>query len=346
MNRSIRSSLFAAVAAFGTLALGATTATAEDAASFYKGKTMTFITPGSPGGGYDTYMREMIPHLEKKLGATIVPINEPGGGHLLAVNKTYSAAPDGLTILLNDGEASLLGIILDVPAARYDLSKMNWIARVNGEKRLVLFTKSSPYATIKEAFGGSKVIKFGTTGKTDATGLATTMASQALNLKTSIVTGYKGSREFVRAAIQGEVNAISLSESSALRFSKGGRLKPATVLARSRSALFPDVPTVYETLKLSDEQAWYLDFHEAFAEIGRSIITGPGVPADRVAYLRKVFDEVLQDKAFAAYMGKKKRPILYADAATLEKAAKQVLGSLSAEKKKDIKNIVLNKFYN
>ena len=133
MNRSIRSSLFAAVAAFGTLALGATTATAEDAASFYKGKTMTFITPGSPGGGYDTYMREMIPHLEKKLGATIVPINEPGGGHLLAVNKTYSAAPDGLTILLNDGEASLLGIILDVPAARYDLSKMNWIARVNGE---------------------------------------------------------------------------------------------------------------------------------------------------------------------------------------------------------------------
>ena len=36
---------------------------AQDAASFYKGKTVTFYTPGSPGGGYDTYMREMIPLL-------------------------------------------------------------------------------------------------------------------------------------------------------------------------------------------------------------------------------------------------------------------------------------------
>jgi tripartite-type tricarboxylate transporter receptor subunit TctC len=337
-----RHSLFAAVA---MLAFVAGPAQAQDAAAFYKGKNITFITPGSPGGGYDTYMREIIPHLEKKTGATVVPINEPGGGHLLAVNKTYSAKPDGLTILLNDGEASLLGVVLDVPGARYDLSKMNWISRINAEKRLILFTKSSPYKTIKEAVGGKTVIKFGTTGKTDATGLATTMASYALGLNTSVVTGYKGSREFVRAAVQGEVGAISLSESSALRFSKGGRLIPAATLAHERSALFPKVPTVFEQLKISKDKAWYLDFHESFAEIGRSLLTGPGVPADRVAFLRKVFEEILNDKAFVAHMEQKKRPILYANAATLEKAAKAVLDGLTAERKKELKDIILNKYY-
>ncbi len=337
----------AAFAASAALALSVAVqpAQAEDAGAFYKGKTITFITPGSPGGGYDTYMREIIPHLEKKTGATVVPVNEPGGGHLLAVNKTYSAKADGLTILLNDGEASLLGVVLDVPGARYDLSKMNWIGRINAEKRLILFTKSSPYKNLKDAIAGKTVLKFGTTGKTDATGLATTMASHALGLPTSIVTGYKGSREFVRAAIQGEVGAISLSESSALRFSKGGRLIPAGTLARERSALFPNTPTVFEQLKISKENAWFLDFHEGFAEIGRSLLTGPGVPADRVAYLRKVFKEILTDKDFDAHMTKKKRPITYADAAALDKAAKAVLGDLSDARKKQVKEIILNKFY-
>ncbi|OGA13111.1 MAG: hypothetical protein A3H32_19095 [Betaproteobacteria bacterium RIFCSPLOWO2_02_FULL_63_19] len=318
---------------------------AADAAEFYRGKTLLFMTPGSPGGGYDTYMREIIPLLEKKTGVTVLPVNEPGGGHLLAVNKTYAAAPDGLTILLTDGEASLLGQLLDAPGARYDLLKMNWIGRVNSEKRVILFTKSSPYKTIVEAAKGSTPLKFGTTGKTDATNIGATLTSHALGIKASIVTGYKGSREFVRAAIQGEVNAICLSESSSKRFSKGGRLTPVTVLARERSELFPDVATIFEQFKLSDDQAWYFDYHEAFAEIGRSIVSGPGVPAERVAYLRKVFAEILNDAEFKKHMAKKRRPISYADAAKLDKSAKAVLGSVSGARKKEIRHIIMDKYF-
>ena len=322
-----------------------TTAVAADAADFYRGKTMTFLTPGSPGGGYDSYMREIIPHLEKKTGATVVPINEPGGGHLLAVNKTYAAAPDGLTILLTDGEASLIGQLLDAPGARYDLLKMSWIARVNSEKRVILFTKSSRYKTIVEAVKGGGTLKFGTTGKTDATNIGATLASHALGLKASVVTGYKGSREFVRAAIQGEVNAICLSETSSKRFSKGGRLTPVTVLSRGRSELFPEIPTVHEQFKLTEEQGWYIDYLEAFSEIGRSIVTGPGVPAERVAYLRKVFGEILNDPEFKKHMDKKRRPIGYADAATLVKSANAVLGSVTGARKKEIGHIIMEKYF-
>jgi len=322
-----------------------TSAGAEDAADFYRGKTMTFLTPGSPGGGYDTYMRQIIPYLEKKTGVTVVPIDEPGGGHLLAVNKTYAADPDGLTILLTDGEASLLGQLLDAPGARYDLLKMNWIGRVNSEKRVILFTKSSPYKSIVEAIKGPTPLKFGTTGKTDATNIGATLTSHALGIKASVITGYKGSREFVRAAIQGEVNAICLSESSSKRFSKGGRLTPVTVLSRERSELFPKLPTIFEQVKLTKDQAWYFDYHAAFAEIGRSIVTGPGVPADRVAYLRKVFNEILNDPEFKKHMDKKRRPISYADAKTLEKSAKEVLGSVTGERKKEIKHIIMEKYF-
>src|SRR3954463_14772550 len=92
---------------FASAALGASLlaaapagAAAESTAAFFQGKQVRFYTMGGPGGGYDTYMRALIPHLEKKLGARMLPTNEPGAGGLIAVNRTVNAPPDGLTLLL------------------------------------------------------------------------------------------------------------------------------------------------------------------------------------------------------------------------------------------------------
>src|SRR5262245_64182892 len=56
-----------AALAVGFLAIAAVHVAAQPA--FFQGKQVRFYTMGSPGGGYDTYMRALIPHLEKKLGA-------------------------------------------------------------------------------------------------------------------------------------------------------------------------------------------------------------------------------------------------------------------------------------
>ena len=42
----------------------------EDAADYYKGKTMEFIVPYAPGGGYDTYARMLAPFMEKELSGS------------------------------------------------------------------------------------------------------------------------------------------------------------------------------------------------------------------------------------------------------------------------------------
>jgi hypothetical protein len=42
--------------------------------AFFHGKQVRFYTMGSPGGGYDTYMRALIPHLEKNPAAATIPI--------------------------------------------------------------------------------------------------------------------------------------------------------------------------------------------------------------------------------------------------------------------------------
>ena len=88
--------------------------------AFFHGKQVRFYTMGSPGGGYDTYMRALTPHLEKKLGAKMLPTNEPGAGGLIAINRTLHAPPDGLTILLVGGETLVTAQLYDAPGVNYD----------------------------------------------------------------------------------------------------------------------------------------------------------------------------------------------------------------------------------
>ena len=69
-------------------------------------------------------------------------------------------------------------------------------------------------------------------------------------------------------------------------YEKGQQGRVIAMAARKRSALLPDVPTLYEALKLDKEQEWWLDFRAELNEYGRVLLTMPGIPADRLAYLR------------------------------------------------------------
>jgi tripartite-type tricarboxylate transporter receptor subunit TctC len=66
-----------------------------------------------------------------------------------------------------------------------------------------------------------------------------------------------------------------------------------------RHRLLPDVPTLPE-LAQSDEGREVLKAAASTGEIGRSILTTPGVPPDRLAALRSAFQAMLADPAFLA----------------------------------------------
>ena len=67
-------------------------------AGFFAGRTVTYIVPTGPGGGYDTYARLIGRHLERHLaGARVVIRNVPGAAHQIGVDELFHAAPDGLT---------------------------------------------------------------------------------------------------------------------------------------------------------------------------------------------------------------------------------------------------------
>lgn len=327
----------ACVTAFFTLPVQA-----EDVAAFYKGQTLRIIVGYSPGGGYDTYARMLAPHFEKKLGATVVVENKPGGAGLNALNSLVREKPDGLRMMLLNAEGALLAQLIDQPGTRFDISKLGFLGRVSYENRVLLASASSPFSKI-DAFVKPKVpVKFGSAGRIDGMGDMASIFCQAMDIPCQLITGYKGSSEVTLAVVRNEVNAQVTSESQTAKLVRGGKIKAVAVLAPNKAALLPGTPTIFDLVDLSPKHSKWIRFRAGISDIGRAFVVPPGVPEQRADILEKVIHDVLTDTTVQAQADKIKRPISYAPPDDINKVIKQIFADLAPQERKEVKDLLLN----
>ncbi|MGE0626916.1 MAG: tripartite tricarboxylate transporter substrate-binding protein [Hyphomicrobiaceae bacterium] len=324
---------------------GSANALAEDAAQFYKDKTVRFIVGVGVGGGFDQYARMLAPHIAKQLGATVVVENQPGAGGIIALNTMSVAQPDGLRFQIINGTPLLLGQLLGLKNIRYDLTKLEHLGAVSAEPWAALVSTKLPIKTPQDLVSYGKQISWGATGPTGGPSDGAAITCQALKLNCQIVTGFRGSAEIALAMERGEVDALYVTDASALNYAKNKQARPVGVGARKRSTLLPDVPTFYETLKLAPEQQWWLDLRTELNEFGRVLVTTTGVPADRLAYLRGAIKKVLTDPAVIAEGAKRRRYIEFREPAAVHNLAKKLLGTLDAKQKAEVNDVIMKKFY-
>lgn len=323
-------------------------AAAQSVADFYKGKTVRLVTGGSSGSGYDLYARMLVPYLQPRLGATIVVESRPGAGMLIAMNHVATSPPDGLTIMLAPGEGAVLSKLIEDPAARYDLRQFPVIARVNTAPRVLIANPQLPWRTFSDVLNWGKPIQVAGNGKVDAASDTFSVLCHAMKIPCKITLGYPGSREMAFAIMKGEMDATILVEDSSSRYSEGGQMRPVVVTARERSTIMPDVPTIFEAApqRMDAEAAWWIDFREDVRKLGRLMITPPGVPADRVNFLRAAFKEVLTDKEALAEFEKRQQPAFFGEPAEMEALLQRLLGGgMSAERAKEVKHVIAEKYY-
>lgn len=308
---------------------------------FLKGETVHFLVGYSPGGGYDTYARILAPHFEKLTGATVVVENKPGGGGTTALNQLFRAKPDGLTMQMLNGESAIIAQLTKQPGVAYDMAKVSIYGRVLEEPHFMIVNPKLPN-TLKEIAASGKKIKFSAGSRTDNLGDYAAVTCEALKLNCQIITGYKGSKEAALAVMNGEADALTISESSALNYAAGGRTKTVVTIARKRSPERPDLPTVYEMFKLTPEGKWWFDFRLGIKAIGRGVVGTPGIPKDRLQYLQKVWRQILTDPAVIAEGAKTKHDIEYESPDKLN--VKELLERLPPEKLKEVNEVILKKF--
>jgi tripartite-type tricarboxylate transporter receptor subunit TctC len=317
----------------------AMSATLKDAAKFYKGKNLALIVPNKPGGGYDTYCRLLAPYLSKYTGANVIVKNQPGAGGLMCVNGVYEARPDGLRINIQNTMASVTNQLVGLEGVRYDLLKYSWLGRVTTDRRVLTMRKNAPVKSFAELMKSSKIIKLGATGVGGSTYVDAVITKEAFNLPVEVVFGYDSSPEVDLGLLRGEIDGTYGSYNSRLSMVKAGEQFIVVQSGKDRASYMPDVPNWFEFAK-DDRAKKLLTALNGLHETGRTLSTTPGIPAERLAFLRQAFEKTMNDPEFLNDAKKAKRDLDYLAGDDVLQLMKDVLSIDDPQVKKIFVNAV------
>jgi tripartite-type tricarboxylate transporter receptor subunit TctC len=100
-----------------------------------------------------------------------------------------------------------------------------------------------------------------------------------------------------RGEVEGSATPLESLTSYRADWVRDRKIRILAQYTATRDAEIPDVPTMVE-LGRSEEARQILGFYASAAEVGRSIVAPPAVPAPTVATLRRAFEEMLVDPVF------------------------------------------------
>lgn len=106
--------------------------------------TVELIVPSSPGGGHDTNARALVSVMEKYAGQSIVVVNQPGGGGVVAYNQMEAAKPDGLT--LGQVSTSLVTDAYRLSNAKYGVDTFRYVGQISADPNFLVVSAKGPYA--------------------------------------------------------------------------------------------------------------------------------------------------------------------------------------------------------
>lgn len=296
----IRSTLLA-VALAGSLAL-VPSARADDIADFYKGKTVRVIIGTGVGGTYGVYGQLVARHLGRHLpgNPTVVMQSMQGAGGFTALNWLGTTAPrDGTVITI--GHINIVHEGLFNSEAKFDPRTFLWVGRFTSFASIGVASKRSGIRSLADT--KAREVTVGAPGAQSVPAQAPTILNRIAGTKFKIISGYRSTGESFLALDRGEVDmaGTSMDALRSLHWPKleSGELVPIFVQGVRRLKEFPNAPTLGEFGSNEVEKA-FLGVFNVTAEVGRSLATPPGVPADRLAALRAAYQAMVADPAFLA----------------------------------------------
>jgi tripartite-type tricarboxylate transporter receptor subunit TctC len=323
------------------LAAPAAIAATSDAAEFYRGKALRILVGSPPGGGYDIYARLVAPALAEKTGTEVIVENKAGNGGLAALATLLVRPADGLTIMNGSAEAAILSQMLRRPGVTWDVTKLNWLAKLATAPKLWFVGKTASYLTIADARNASR-LSWSATGPADDISDVEAIISYVLGLKSKIVLGYRGSGDMSLAVMSNEVDCGLLSADSALPHIDS--IKPLALFGAKRWRHLPDVPTLSEAAAITADKMWIVGLREKIGEAQRAMVAAPDVPADRVEYLRAALSQILTDPVLIAEGAKTNREIEYMSGGDLQQLVADLMKA-AGPRLPEFEKVVLNTYF-
>lgn len=290
--------LAVALAAATTIALPHA-ACADPVADFYKGRKITLHVGSSTGGGTDIYGRLIARFIGNHIPGNpqVIVANVPGANGLVSANQLYRTLPKDGTAIATFDRAVAMQAIWGNPAAQFVATDLNWLGSTNIDTSTCVTWHASGIDTL-EKFMTREVI----------VGSSTIYHANLLNTlfgaKLKLVQGYPGGNDVLLALERGEVQGRCNWSWSSIISTKPDWVRDKKInviiqFADGKHPEMPDVPLVTELAK-NEHQRQMLDLVLSTQKMARPFAAPPGVPADRIAALRKAFMETTKDPEFVA----------------------------------------------
>ncbi|MGE0650972.1 MAG: Bug family tripartite tricarboxylate transporter substrate binding protein [Alphaproteobacteria bacterium] len=287
----------------GFAAAGTTTAQAQSAEAFYKGKQITFIIPSGEGGGYDAYSRLLTRNLERHMPGQprIIAQNMPGASGLRGTNWLYVVAPkDGRTMGATYNTL-ITEPLLGNTAAQFDPNKFEWIGSMAPQYNACMVWHTSPIKTIEDVT--KQEVKVSTTGMSGNSAKTPLMVNTLLGTKFKVIAGYKTTG--MRLAVErGEVDGIcGLSYDTYVaanpEWLRDKKIRFILQAGMKKIKELPDTPLLIDYVK-DPKQKQALEVLSVRDDVGRPYLFPPGVPKYLVTAARTAFNETMKDPKFLA----------------------------------------------
>jgi tripartite-type tricarboxylate transporter receptor subunit TctC len=283
---------------------------AETVENFYRDKQITLLIGYPPGGGYDSFARAVVRHMPKYIpgNPTMIPKNMPGAGSLIVANYLAGVAKrDGTEFAALGREIPTIKLFGD-NNVRFNATELNWIGNAESAATFCGSWFTSGVTSPQQLFD-TPLLVGGTTG--DSSTITIPLALNVLlGTKFRPIAGYPGGADLHLALQRGEIQGrCAWSWSSLLTagptWVEDGKVRILLGLGLTRDPKAPDVPTAME---LTDDpmkkQALELVLSQSI--LTRPFAAPPGLPPERVAALRKAFDETMKDPDFLADIERQK----------------------------------------
>jgi tripartite-type tricarboxylate transporter receptor subunit TctC len=268
---------------------------------FYRGKKLDLIIGYSSGGTYDLYARLVARYLASYIPGKplIVPRNMPGAGSRAAANWVYNVAPKDGTVLATADQSLSLQQAAGDKRINFDTTKFIYIGNPNIENNTTAAWYKSGIKTLEDA--KTREVTAGATGGSTSSQYPKAM-NVLLGTRFKIILGYPGGNDVNLALERGEVEVRGSNSWTSWKATRPDWIaeKKINILVQIGLAKAPDLPDVPLLMDLAanDNDRRLLRALSSSTHIGRPIFTTPGVPAERVAALRKAFDTMVHDPAF------------------------------------------------
>jgi len=255
-------------------------------AQSYPNKPIRFVVPFPPGGSADALARLMGVRLTAALGQPVVIENKPGAGGILGADTVAKAAADGHTLLFANTNISInpslyKSLPYDTATAFAPVIHMVNVPNLLLVADDVKANKLSDLIALAKA--DPKALNYASAGSGTFPHLALELFKLHAGVSITHIP-YKGAAPALNALLAKEVQVLSNDLVSATQHVKAGKIKVLAITSATRSAVFPDVPTLAEA-GLKD-----------YAAVGwQGVMVPAGTPAATINRLNSEINKVLLD---------------------------------------------------